>query len=134
MSANPSQRSIVVLRIIAGLLGLPPAVILFLSLLHGGFDPELIWFQSALATAAALFGSFALVGRIAKCRTAIAWALAGSTLLGITGFLLGYFQPGVFGAEGNLAPLMGVLWAGPIGVVAGALLGLAVGLVRIEAD
>ena len=52
------------------------------------------------------------------------WAL----ILGIVGFLGGFVGPIVFTPEANQGPLLGIFIMGPIGVVLGAVVGLALAL------
>ncbi len=56
-------------------------------------------------------------------RTSLRWAL----VLGLTGFAAGFFGPMVLDPESNLGPIVGVLFTGPGGAVAGAVLGALVG-------
>lgn len=130
MNKNVSRKLITFLRILALLLALPPAVLLSASLLSGGFDRELLWFHLSLATTAALFGSFSLVGHVAQRRTLIGWALAGGIILGSIGFTVGFFKSEWFVPPSNLSPLLGIFWTGPLGVVGGAVFGLIVGNIR----
>lgn len=123
MNAQSSNPWLTVLRIASLIVAMALTVMLVLSLGE-------IWLNLAVATAAVLFGSFAGVGHVAEHRTVIGWALAGGVLLGAVGFTLGFFKPGLFGAEGNLAPLMGVFGTGPIGFVGGTVLGWMAGCIR----
>lgn len=131
MKAKPSKKLIIVLKIIALIVALPPAALLSLSLISGGFDTELVWLYLGLATAVVLCGSFFLVGHSAEGRTITLFALAGSIVLGGIGFAAGYCRPDIFGWHGNLAPAMGIFWTGPIGFVGGALAGWALGCVWV---
>lgn len=52
------------------------------------------------------------------------WAL----ILGTVGFLGGFVGPIVFTPEANQGPLLGIFITGPLGVVLGAVVGLALAL------
>jgi len=128
MHANPSNKWITTLRIVA----LVVAVSLTVTLFFLSRGLMLIWFKLGIVTTVILVGSFALGGHIAKRRTIIGWGLAGAAMLGTVGFIIGFFKPELFGAEGNLAPLSGVFWTGPIGFTVGAMLGSVAGWIRAQ--
>ena len=52
------------------------------------------------------------------------WAL----LVGLAGFMGGFFGPMILHPEANQGPLVGIFITGPLGVLAGALLGLIRGI------
>jgi hypothetical protein len=52
-------------------------------------------------------------------RQSIRWAL----VLGGVGFVAGFFGPMVLNPESNIGPIVGILFSGPMGAIAGALLG-----------
>jgi hypothetical protein len=59
----------------------------------------------------------------APLRQSIRWAL----ILGGAGFAAGFFGPMVLNPEANIGPIVGILFSGPVGAVAGALLGALFG-------
>ena len=54
-------------------------------------------------------------------------ALRGGCLLGGIGFALGFFGPLIFTPEANQGPLLGIFITGPLGFVAGLVLGALFG-------
>jgi hypothetical protein len=57
---------------------------------------------------------------------AAVWAALGAFMLGITGFLIGFFGPMRFQPGANQGPMLGLFFTGPAGVVLGAVVGAAV--------
>jgi hypothetical protein len=51
-------------------------------------------------------------------------------ILGVVGFLAGFVGPVMFRPDANQGPMLGLFITGPIGVVAGAALGLAIAYMR----
>jgi hypothetical protein len=45
-------------------------------------------------------------------------------------FLMGFLGPLVFAPQSNQGPLLGIFVTGPLGFIAGALLGICVGVTR----
>jgi uncharacterized membrane protein YeaQ/YmgE (transglycosylase-associated protein family) len=54
----------------------------------------------------------------------------GAAGLGIIGFTFGFFGPMIFTPDANQGPLLGIFITGPLGAVAGGLIGAAVGWYR----
>jgi hypothetical protein len=54
----------------------------------------------------------------------------GALILGVLGFVAGFFGPIIFTPEANQGPLLGIFITGPAGAVLGFLAGLAYGLLR----
>ena len=52
-----------------------------------------------------------------------AWALAGAAMMGVTGFLIGFFGPMQFQQWANQGPMVGIFVTGPLGILAGGLIG-----------
>lgn len=61
-------------------------------------------------------------------QTVIGWTLMGAMLLGVAGFIGGYFGPLIWAPEANQGPLLGIFITGPLGFVLGGLIGLLTGL------
>lgn len=57
-------------------------------------------------------------------------ALRGGCLLGLIGFAGGFVGPLIFAPEANQGPLLGIFITGPLGFVAGLLLGAVFGALR----
>jgi predicted membrane-bound spermidine synthase len=57
----------------------------------------------------------------------LTWALTMAVVLGVVGFVVGFFGPMIFMPNANQGPLAGLVW-GPLGVVIGALVGCGIGL------
>jgi hypothetical protein len=51
-------------------------------------------------------------------------------VIGIIGFVGGYFGPLIFAPEANQGPLLGIFITGPLGFIFGGVLGLIVAFVR----
>jgi hypothetical protein len=51
----------------------------------------------------------------------------GALVLGFIGFAAGFFGPIILAPEANQGPLIGIFLTGPLGVVAGAIIGAVVG-------
>jgi hypothetical protein len=58
------------------------------------------------------------------------FALAYGLVLGGVGFVGGFVGPIVFTPESNQGPLLGIFITGPLGFIAGAVIGAVVSLVR----
>lgn len=52
-----------------------------------------------------------------------AWAAVGALMLGVTGFIIGFYGPIRFQPWSNQGPMLGIFITGPGGLVLGALLG-----------
>ena len=53
----------------------------------------------------------------------ISYILIGAVLLGVIGFLSGFFGPIIFYPEANHGPLLGIFITGPLGFVLGGIVG-----------
>ena len=51
------------------------------------------------------------------------WALVGAAMMGITGFVIGFFGPMQFQQWANQGPMVGIFVTGPLGILAGGLVG-----------
>jgi uncharacterized membrane protein YeaQ/YmgE (transglycosylase-associated protein family) len=60
----------------------------------------------------------------------LAWAALGALMLGITGFVLGFFGPMQFQPGANQGPMLGIFITGPGGALLGALIGGALEIAR----
>ena len=61
-------------------------------------------------------------------RISLRWAL----ILGAVGFAAGFFGPMVLNPESNLGPIIGILYSGPGGAIAGAVLGAVFGALPVS--
>ncbi len=61
-------------------------------------------------------------------QTVIGWTLMTAMLLGVMGFIGGYFGPLIFAPEANQGPLLGIFITGPLGFTLGGVIGLLIGL------
>ena len=61
-------------------------------------------------------------------RLSIRWAL----VLGAVGFAAGFFGPMVLNPESNMGPIIGLLFSGPGGAIAGAILGAVFGVLPVS--
>lgn len=125
----PRDAVAILIKIVALVLAMPSIAVLSLSLVNG-FDSQLVWLYLALATVVALSAGLFFRSYDVGGRTTVLLSLAGAVVLGAIGFVAGFWYPGLFRSHGNLAPLVGVFVTGPIGVVCGALVGLALGICR----
>jgi hypothetical protein len=81
--------------------------------------------------AAILCWWFAIRGHIAKDRALMSFAFIGGVVIGGIGYIAGYYGPMIF-SHSNLGPLLGIFITGPLGFVAGALIGFCVGIIRLR--
>lgn len=65
-----------------------------------------------------------------RVRDAGGLAFIGALLMGMTGFLIGFFGPMQFQAWANQGPMVGIFLTGPGGVLLGAVVGTAVGFMQ----
>ncbi len=61
---------------------------------------------------------------------AVGWSAFAALLLGVTGFIIGFFGPMVFQPWSNQGPMVGIFVTGPAGLLLGALLGGALKILR----
>jgi len=59
-----------------------------------------------------------------------AWAALGAFMLGVTGFVIGFFGPMQFHPGANQGPMLGLFFTGPGGALLGALIGGALRIAR----
>lgn len=59
-----------------------------------------------------------------------ALAVMGALLMGVTGFLIGFFGPLKFQAWANQGPMVGIFLTGPGGTVLGGIIGIALGFMQ----
>ncbi len=103
---------------------------------RGGVEFLASWFGAgfvlAPATIAALCWWFAARGHIAADRARMKHALVGAVGVGGIAFLAGFFGPIILTPDANQGPLLGIFITGPLGFVAGALLGTLYSLMRVR--
>jgi uncharacterized membrane protein YeaQ/YmgE (transglycosylase-associated protein family) len=51
------------------------------------------------------------------------WACVGALMLGVTGFLIGFFGPMQFQPWANQGPMVGIFFTGPVGILLGGVIG-----------
>jgi hypothetical protein len=64
------------------------------------------------------------------CGITLAYALAGATIFGFTGFVIGFVGPIIFTPQANQGPLLGIFITGPLGAVIGFVIGALVAQFR----
>ncbi|MBI2441205.1 MAG: hypothetical protein HYV35_07540 [Lentisphaerae bacterium] len=57
------------------------------------------------------------------------FGFVGAVIVGSVAFIAGFFGPIIFRPEANLGPLLGIFFTGPIGTLAGTILGLLTAIV-----
>jgi hypothetical protein len=110
-------------RIVFGLIGLAAAglALVFAAELAAGRPDFLLAVFMAVAGAIGFLGLwFALRGGDAEVRRQMGAALKGGVILGILGFVGGFFGPIILTPEANQGPLLGIFITGPLGFVLGA--------------
>ena len=60
------------------------------------------------------------------------YAGMGAVVLGVSGFVLGFFGPMIFAPEANQGPMLGIFITGPGGALLGAVLGWAYGVKQVQ--
>jgi hypothetical protein len=58
----------------------------------------------------------------------LGWTLLMALVVGVVGFVVGFFGPAIFMPDSNQGPLLGIFLTGPVGVVAGAVFGFIIGV------
>ena len=106
----------------------------FIALTMLGFIPEVLRFGSVVA---GILGAVAgwMVGSWSdrpteQGGTVVRWCAGMTALVGGVAFLAGFVGPMLVTPDSNLGPLLGIFITGPLGAVAGALLGLIFGFAR----
>jgi hypothetical protein len=79
-----------------------------------------------VAAGALACGWFALRGHVEESRAQMRAGCAMGLVVGGMGFVAGFVGPLILTPGSNQGPLLGILVTGPLGFVAGALLGVAV--------
>ncbi len=72
-------------------------------------------------------GSF-LQGPAGRARTVARWCAAMAVTLGVVAFLAGFVGPMIVRPDLPQGPLLGLFFTGPLGALAGAILGAVIGL------
>jgi hypothetical protein len=128
MSAEPAKPGFKWFRILAAIVAVPLSVCPF-RYLRAGVDLLSAGFMLSYFIVAILCWWFAFRGHVAKDRALISFTFAGGIVIGGIGLLAGYYGP-ILLTQSNLGPLLGIFITGPYGFVAGALIGLCVGIIR----
>lgn len=61
----------------------------------------------------------------------LAWTILTAAVVGTIGFLIGFVGPIVFYPDSNQGPLLGFFVTGPLGALAGAVIGCCIGLFKV---
>ncbi len=69
-------------------------------------------------------------GRQPEGRIVVRWCVGTMVVVGGVSFLAGFVGPMILRPDSPQGPLLGLFFTGPLGAVAGAILGLIIGLVR----
>lgn len=91
--------------------------------LIAGFDLFGFSLGSCAAVSGVFFGWIALGVSSIKNQKRIRSALFFGCILGLLGFVAGFFGPMIFTPESNMGPILGILLTGPLGFVVGSLFG-----------
>ena len=147
MRESDINKSWTVVRVLAGL-GALPCTIWTVVIIRGqiqyhlevqrGFD-----FQSCINLLGGPFGAaitlagllcwwFVIRGYNTISRQRIGYSFLGGVILGAIGFIAGFFGPLIFTPTNNLGPLLGIFLTGPLGFVAGVLIGALYALFRVR--
>lgn len=116
-------------RIIAGLIGLAAgftfaSYLPYLPDLFGAnADPLLILLMAVIGCVAFLGLWFALFAGIPAERARMGMTVRAGLVLGLVGFLGGFFGPMFFVPDANQGPLLGIFITGPGGFVLGCIIG-----------
>jgi hypothetical protein len=135
MDAELANEIVIGLRIVAVVIALPLSALVVALVRIGiksGFDFPRPVFLSVFGTASALCWWFAIRGHIAEDRAVLISSLTGALIVGGIGFAGGFFGPMILAPKSNQGPLVGIFVTGPLGFVAGALIGLCIGIVRVS--
>ena len=128
------QNSYRLVRIFALVVAIPLSIFTFwLLLINGlrvGFNIFGSGFDLSFAVAAFICWWFALRGEYEKSRVRMMFTLLGALIVGGIGFAAGFFGPIIFTPKSNQGPLLGIFFTGPLGFVAGAIIGVTVGYIR----
>jgi hypothetical protein len=113
-------------RIVFGLIGLAAAglALVFAVELAAGRPDFLLAVFMAVAGVIAFLGLwFAVRGGEPEVRAQMGTALKGGVILGILGFVGGFFGPMILTPDANQGPLLGIFITGPLGFVLGSVAG-----------
>lgn len=101
-----------------------------LGLARRGFDPLLAIFAACTLLFVAMCAWFALRGNRAASRARMRLVLMCGLVVGGISFAIGFFGPLIWSPGANQGPLLGIFVTGPLGFVAGAVLGWLYARVR----
>ena len=110
-------------RIVAAVVGLLLAFAAYLTISTNAWFPITITLGSIEVTGALLAFWFTLLGHNASERFTIARVLQIGVIVGAVGFVAGFVGPIIFSPGANQGPLLGIFGTGPLGFVAGCILG-----------
>jgi len=91
--------------------------------LIAGFDLFGFSLGSCAAVSGVFFWSIALGISSIKNQKRIRNTLSFGCILGLIGFIIGFFGPIMFTPESNMGPILGLFLTGPLGFVVGSLYG-----------
>ena len=105
-----------------------PFVLAFVLGLLGA--PAFTDLQRAMGNIIGAIGGGALGYFLSDNSIAARWSLGGALIFGSIAFLAGFFGPLILTPSANQGPLLGIFFTGPLGFIVGAVVGMAIGLVR----
>jgi hypothetical protein len=110
------------------------ALMVFLTVFFTGKRTNFSFLGSGMilgpATVAFLCLWFALRGEYKRSRARMLYALMCALIVGGISFLVGFVGPMIIYPQSNQGPLFGIFITGPLGFVAGAVIGTIVGFIR----
>jgi hypothetical protein len=89
-----------------------------------------VFASAPFIAAAAICWWFILRGKYKRSRIRMMYAFLGALIVGGIGFTAGFFGPIIFSPQSNQGPLLGIFITGPLGFLAGAVIGAIVGFIR----
>jgi uncharacterized membrane protein YeaQ/YmgE (transglycosylase-associated protein family) len=101
------------------------AVVLLHMYRESGMDDKLAQRTAQAEKRAIAERAMARPAQSLAVRAALApvWACVGALMLGVTGFLIGFFGPMKFQPWANQGPMVGIFFTGPAGLLLGGLVG-----------
>ena len=105
-----------------------PFVLAFVLGLFG--VPAFTDLQRAIGNIVGAIGGGALGYFLSGNSIAARRSLGGALIVGSIAFLAGFIGPLILTPGANQGPLLGIFFTGPLGFIVGAVVGMAIGLVR----
>ena len=108
-------------RIAAGLIGVVPVYLAYLSVVRTGHDLISTMIQAILIVIAFYLLWYAVLGHLPSERAKLARTLVIALIIGAIGLVGGYVGPLIVTPGANQGPLLGIFITGPIGFVLGSI-------------